>query len=62
MYLKSIEYLVTEKQDHKENLVYCNDSSNLKWNFELERFKKDQVFCPMCEIWHINNTLCQRND
>jgi len=28
--------------------------------FELERFTgKGQVFCPMCEEWHKNNSLCQ---
>jgi len=32
------------------------------WTFELVRFKGDQVFCPMCEDWHLNNTNCQRND
>ena len=21
--------------------------------------KGDQVFCPMCEEWHKNNSLCQ---
>ena len=20
------------------------------------------VFCPMCEVWHINDTQCQRSD
>lgn len=21
-----------------------------------------QVLCPMCEVWHRDNTNCQRND
>jgi hypothetical protein len=21
--------------------------------------RNNQVFCPMCELWHENNTLCQ---
>lgn len=25
-------------------------------------FRKDQVLCPMCEVWHFNNSECQRND
>lgn len=31
----------------------------LKWNFEVMRFNGSDVFCPMCEDWHENNTYCQ---
>lgn len=24
-----------------------------------EETKGNDVFCPMCEIWHENNTFCQ---
>ena len=27
-----------------------------------EFLSKKQVFCPMCEIWHENNTWCQAPD
>jgi hypothetical protein len=29
------------------------------WKHEVTRFSGSQVFCPMCEVWHQNNTLCQ---
>ena len=39
---------------------YILKSQEKLWEFELERFTgKGQVFCPICEIWHKNNTLCQ---
>lgn len=50
MLVNSIDTVTSEKQ---------YDSL---WNFELSRFKGDQVFCPMCEDWHINNSACQRTD
>jgi len=24
--------------------------------------KEKDIFCPMCEIWHENNSQCQRSD
>ncbi len=33
-----------------------------QWEFELIRFAGSTIFCPMCEDWHENNTLCQMND
>lgn len=32
------------------------------WIFEQVRFNGSDVFCPMCEIWHENNTNCQRSE
>ncbi len=36
------------------------------WEFEIERFfngmevlRNGDVFCPMCEIFHQNDTMCQ---
>lgn len=44
---------VIQKNEVKQDTV--------QWNYELERFYKDSVFCPMCEVWHENNTWCQAN-
>jgi hypothetical protein len=43
MYVRSIDLPVNKKQ----------------WEFELERFKGKEIFCPMCEVWHEDNSLCQ---
>lgn len=29
-------------------------------NGEVVQFKVDKIFCPMCEVTHENNTLCQQ--
>lgn len=46
MITKSVSYCYTEKQDH------------WIWNNPV-LIKGNEVFCPMCEIWHENNSLCQ---
>lgn len=28
-------------------------------NDVIVQFLGNEVFCPMCEVWHENNTLCQ---
>jgi hypothetical protein len=33
----------------------------LEWKYQLERFRKNQMWCPMCEDWHADNTMCQAN-
>lgn len=34
-----------------------------EWKFEYDRFKSNmgEVYCPMCQIYHANHTMCQAN-
>ena len=32
------------------------------WIEATVRIVGDMVLCPMCEVWHENNSNCQRND
>lgn len=43
------------------HLSEINQEDN-SYHYPVIKFKGDQVLCPMCEIWHINNSECQRND
>lgn len=38
-----------------------NQETSLRIGEEI-KFRGNEVFCPMCEVWHINNSECQRND
>ncbi len=49
MIKRSISSFVEKKQE------------SLNWKFELERFYAGNIFCPMCDIEHENNTFCQMN-
>jgi len=31
------------------------------WNDVIVQFKNNEVLCPMCEVWHDNNSMCQIN-
>lgn len=44
------ESIVTHVVDQKQPLA---------WTDGLNWYKGEQVFCPMCEDWHENNTWCQ---
>jgi hypothetical protein len=33
--------------------------SDVMQEYELIRLNVSNVFCPMCEVWHENNTFCQ---
>jgi len=46
------------------SLMYLLDTmqSPPLWIDGAVEINGDQVFCPMCEVWHLNNTNCQRND
>lgn len=35
------------------------ENSIVHFYTETQYIGLEQVFCPMCEIWHENNTLCQ---
>lgn len=43
------------------SVAYINEQmqDNTLRNDVLIEVIGNQVFCPMCEIWHENNTLCQ---
>lgn len=32
---------------------------DLAWSYELVRFKALEVFCPLCDGYHKDNTFCQ---
>ena len=32
---------------------------DLAWSYELARFNAVEVFCPMCDGYHQDNTFCQ---
>lgn len=45
------------------SLMYFVDTMQSPlWIDGTVQIKGDQVLCPMCEVWHENNTNCQRND
>lgn len=60
----SLQQLFNEIQVN-ESKVYLSE-----WEFEVNRFKRSivtelnngNIFCPMCEDTHENNSNCQRND
>lgn len=45
----SVAYIYEQKQD---------DTSRKD---VIVQFKNNEVLCPMCEVWHDNNSLCQIN-
>lgn len=42
----SLHQLVIETQSRKD---------------EFNRWNSTDIYCPMCEAWHENNTFCQAN-
>ena len=32
------------------------------WDYEIIRFRAGNIYCPMCQDVHENNSNCQRND
>lgn len=44
------------------NTLKHKNQETLLCNYELSRLNGNDVFCPMCEDTHDNNTNCQRND
>lgn len=49
MFANSLDYIHNEMQQPST------------WIYEGVIFIGNQVFCPMCDIQHENNTNCQRN-
>ena len=41
---------------------YVQKQQDTLWNDVSIQFRGNEVFCPMCEVLHENNTNCQRND
>lgn len=42
--------------------TYVQKQQAPTWIAGEVEFRGDEVLCPMCEVWHENNTNCQRND
>lgn len=42
--------------------IYMQMQQETSWNDAKVQFKDNQVLCPMCEMWHENNTLCQQRN
>ena len=42
----------------KEGMQDCDFA---EWNYQIKRFYGDEVYCPMCDAFHKNNTFCQAN-
>lgn len=45
------------------SVAYCYDQMQQDVSpriGEVVLFRGTQVYCPMCEMWHENNTLCQQ--
>ena len=38
------------------------ENSIVRFITETQYAELKQIYCPMCEIVHINDTNCQRND
>lgn len=43
------------------SLSYCIATRQpIEWTLSGVGFRADgMVFCPMCDVWHENNTMCQ---
>lgn len=47
--------------DNSLSQVIEHTQDDLFWEHEIARLRHD-VYCPMCEITHADNSNCQRND